>query len=114
MLTDVITALGLVLVIEGLMFALAPERLKSVLKVVEEMPKDTLRYLGVAAIACGVFIVWLASGGIKYEPFWDVLWRKIYVSSGFKDTLCCFDGWSVFADCFTPAQCQCIGTEIGC
>jgi len=61
MLADLITAIGLVLVIEGLFFAIAPDRLKSVLAMVEATPRDTLRYLGVAAIAAGVFIVWLVS-----------------------------------------------------
>lgn len=61
MLTDLISAIGLVFVIEGLLFALAPDRLKSVLSMVEAMPKDTLRSLGVASVALGVFIVWMAS-----------------------------------------------------
>ena len=61
MLADFVAAIGLVFVIEGLLFAIAPDRLKSVLSVVEATPKETLRTLGVVAIAIGVFIVWLAS-----------------------------------------------------
>jgi len=61
MLADLVAAIGLVFVIEGLLFAIAPDRLKSVLSVVEATPKETLRTLGVVAIAIGVFIVWLAS-----------------------------------------------------
>ncbi len=61
MAADFIAAIGLVLVIEGLFFAIAPDRLKSVLSMVEATPRDTLRMLGVVAVAVGVFIVWLAS-----------------------------------------------------
>ncbi|VAV99438.1 hypothetical protein MNBD_ALPHA08-300 [hydrothermal vent metagenome] len=61
MLADLVAAIGLVFVIEGLLFAIAPDRLKSMLSVVEATPKETLRTLGVVAIAIGVFIVWLAS-----------------------------------------------------
>lgn len=61
MLADIVTAIGLVFVIEGLLFALAPDRLKSVLSMVEATPQETLRNLGVFAVAFGVFIVWLAS-----------------------------------------------------
>ena len=60
MLADLVAAIGLVFVIEGLLFAIAPDRLKSMLSVVEATPKETLRTLGVVAIAIGVFIVWLA------------------------------------------------------
>jgi len=61
MLADLVAAIGLVFVIEGLLFAIAPDRLKSMLSVIEATPKETLRTLGVVAIAIGVFIVWLAS-----------------------------------------------------
>ena len=61
MLADLVTAIGLVFVIEGLVFALVPNRLKSVLSMLEATPKETLRNLGVAGVAFGVFIVWLVS-----------------------------------------------------
>ncbi len=61
MLADLVAAIGLVFVIEGLLFAIAPDRLKSALSMIEATPKETLRTLGVVAIAIGVFIVWLAS-----------------------------------------------------
>ena len=60
-LMDFVTAIGLVFVIEGLLFAIAPDRLKSALSMIEATPRDTLRTLGVVAVATGVFIVWLAS-----------------------------------------------------
>ena len=55
-----ITAIGLALVIEGLLYAIAPGRLKDMLIMVEKMPEDAMRMLGLAAIAAGVVIVWVA------------------------------------------------------
>ncbi len=60
-LSDLVAAIGLVFVIEGLFFAIAPDRLKSVLAMVEATPQETLRNFGIVAMAAGVFIVWLAS-----------------------------------------------------
>ena len=57
---DILTALGLVAVIEGLALALAPSRLDEVLALLARMPVETRRTLGVSAIALGVVIVWIA------------------------------------------------------
>ena len=57
---DILTALGLVAVIEGLALALAPSRLDEVLALLARMPVETRRSLGLAAIALGVAVVWLA------------------------------------------------------
>lgn len=59
---DVLTALGLVAVIEGLALALAPRRLDEVLAALAKMPPETRRVLGLGAIALGVAVVWLARG----------------------------------------------------
>lgn len=53
------TALGLVLVIEGLLYASAPGKLKQLMLQMQEIPDDALRVGGVAAIGIGVFVVWL-------------------------------------------------------
>ncbi|MFO0995007.1 MAG: DUF2065 domain-containing protein [Hyphomicrobiales bacterium] len=53
------TALGLVLVIEGLLYASAPGKLKQLMLQIQEIPDDALRVGGVAAIGIGVFVVWL-------------------------------------------------------
>ncbi|MCV2882581.1 DUF2065 domain-containing protein [Actibacterium sp. XHP0104] len=58
----IILALGLVLVVEGLVFALAPSRLEDLLAALAEIPVETRRYLGLGAIALGVALVWLARG----------------------------------------------------
>ena len=58
--TAFITAIGLVFVIEGLLYAVMPGRLKAMMVMAEQVPAETLRMAGVAAIAAGVIIVWLA------------------------------------------------------
>jgi uncharacterized protein YjeT (DUF2065 family) len=57
-LVDVLTALGLVLVIEGLTFAAAPESAKRALALLLSQPTGLLRGLGMAAMLAGVILVW--------------------------------------------------------
>ncbi len=56
----VILGLGLVLVFEGLVFALAPSRLEELVRIIAEMPIETRRALGLGSVAIGVLLVWLA------------------------------------------------------
>jgi len=56
----IILAVGLVLCVEGLVFALAPSRLEDVLDALRKMPPETRRLIGLAALAAGVFLIWLA------------------------------------------------------
>lgn len=58
--SDLVTALGLVLIIEGLVYAAAPARFKAMMARLEEIPDETLRMGGLIAVALGVAIVWLA------------------------------------------------------
>jgi uncharacterized protein YjeT (DUF2065 family) len=58
--TAFITALGLVLVIEGLLYAFVPGHLKRMMAMMQTMPEDALRTGGVVAMAAGVALVWLA------------------------------------------------------
>ncbi len=62
--SELITAVGLVFVIEGLVYTLAPTRLKAMLQTIERVPDETLRTGGLIAIGIGVAIVWLARQGI--------------------------------------------------
>ena len=56
----VILGIGLVLVIEGLVFALAPSRVEDALRALAEMPVETRRLLGLGALAFGVLLIWIA------------------------------------------------------
>lgn len=60
--TDLLTALALVLVIEGLFLALFPRRLPEILAAVAQLPPETLRLGGLIAAALGVACVWLLRG----------------------------------------------------
>lgn len=59
---ELVSALGLVLVAEGLLYAVAPNAAKRLAEQVREMPPDALRAGGIVAVAVGVGIVWLARG----------------------------------------------------
>ncbi|NKB29122.1 MAG: DUF2065 family protein [Rhodobacteraceae bacterium] len=53
---------GLVLAFEGLVLALAPRRLEEALQFLLSIPPETRRMLGLAALAGGVLLIWLARG----------------------------------------------------
>ncbi len=56
------TALALVLVIEGLMYAVFPEQMKQMIVAILSVPASTLRLAGLVAAVIGVGIVWLVRG----------------------------------------------------
>lgn len=58
----ILLAIGLVLSLEGLVLALAPSRIDELLELIRQMPVETRRNLGIAAVALGVALIWLASG----------------------------------------------------
>ena len=62
MLSHIALAIGLVLVVEGLVLALAPSRMEDIVKALAEIPPETRRLMGLAAVALGVLCVWLAKG----------------------------------------------------
>ncbi|MFT6933313.1 MAG: hypothetical protein ACJAXT_002021, partial [Paracoccaceae bacterium] len=53
MLSAILWGAGLVLVIEGLVFALAPSRLEDLLRVLADIPVETRRLIGFAALCVG-------------------------------------------------------------
>ncbi len=61
---DLLLGLGLVAVIEGLVLALAPLRFEDLLKAMGELSRDQRRILGVAVVAVGVALVWVAKNGV--------------------------------------------------
>ena len=60
--SNLIVALGLVLVIEGTLWALAPGLGRKLLQVTAEAPESNLRLTGAAAVALGVLVIWLVHG----------------------------------------------------
>ncbi len=61
--SDFLVAIGLLLVIEGTLYAAFPGGLKRMMTMVQDIPDQSLRSGGVAAIAVGVAVVWLIRGG---------------------------------------------------
>ena len=59
---DFITALGLVLVIEGIAYALFPEAMRRMVVEVLAMAPQVLRVAGLTAAVVGLGIVWLVRG----------------------------------------------------
>jgi len=59
-----VLGLGMVLVIEGLVFALAPSRLEDLLRLLTSIPVETRRIIGFGAMALGAVLVsWAVSAG---------------------------------------------------
>ena len=59
---DFLAAIGLVLVIEGLVYGGFPRLARKLASEVLSMPENALRIGGLAAIAVGVGVVWLVRG----------------------------------------------------
>ncbi len=49
----------MVLVIEGLVYALAPSLVERLLEALREMPVETRRALGLATLATGLIMLWI-------------------------------------------------------
>ena len=60
--TDFLTALALVFVLEGLVLALFPDRLRWLVERMSEVPPESLRAAGMVSAGIGVFFVWLLRG----------------------------------------------------
>ncbi len=59
---ELLAAVGLVLVLEGLVYGAFPAFAKRLAAELMTMPESTLRIGGIAAMAAGVVIVWLVRG----------------------------------------------------
>jgi uncharacterized protein len=57
---ELVIAVGLVFIIEGLVYAVAPGRLKAILARMEQVSDEALRMGGLIAVGVGVAIIWLA------------------------------------------------------
>ncbi|WP_420542212.1 DUF2065 domain-containing protein [Sediminimonas qiaohouensis] len=60
MIETTLLALGLVLIVEGLVYALAPSLVEQLLEALRALPVAMRRNLGLAALAIGVILVWAA------------------------------------------------------
>ena len=60
--TDFLVALGLVFVIEGLVFAAFPGSAKRAMATVMETPDLPLRLIGIGSAIVGLVMVWLTRG----------------------------------------------------
>lgn len=60
MIETLILAIGLVLIVEGLVIVLAPRFLEDLLRLLVDMPIETRRLLGLAGLAAGVFLAWIS------------------------------------------------------
>jgi uncharacterized protein len=60
--SDFLAALGLVFVIEGLIFAAFPDAAKRAMASVLETPDISLRLIGIGSALVGLIVVWLVRG----------------------------------------------------
>jgi uncharacterized protein YjeT (DUF2065 family) len=59
---DFLVALGLVFIIEGLVFAAFPGPAKRAVVVVLSTPENALRLVGIVSAALGLALIWLVRG----------------------------------------------------
>ena len=59
MIDAILLGIALVLIIEGLAYALAPSLIERMLEAMREMPLDQRRLMGLAALAVGVVLLWV-------------------------------------------------------
>ena len=55
----IITAFGLVLVLEGLIYALFTDNIRKMMEMALNMPAQTLRQLGLFMASIGFLLIWL-------------------------------------------------------
>ncbi|HSX72967.1 MAG TPA: DUF2065 domain-containing protein [Shinella sp.] len=60
--SDFLTGIAFFLIIEGLVYALAPSVLKRMAQMLPQIPESQLRTSGLVAVALGVAMVWLIRG----------------------------------------------------
>ena len=60
--SDFIVALGLVFVIEGLIFSAFPATAKRAMAAVMDSPDGPLRIVGIVSAVVGIMLIWLVRG----------------------------------------------------
>ena len=66
---DLITAIGLLFFIEGLLVAMFPSRIKNMLLIINKIPETKLRKSGLLFLGIGFFIVWYIVFNVYYMVF---------------------------------------------
>jgi uncharacterized protein len=56
----IVTAIGLVLAIEGLTYALVPAQMKTMMAQLQNLSVEQLRITGTSVLALGVGVIWIA------------------------------------------------------
>ena len=59
---DFLTAIGLLFVVEGVLYAVSPQGMHNMMRRTLEISPTVLRVGGVASMCFGVFVVWLIRG----------------------------------------------------
>ena len=65
MLSLLLLGIGLILIIEGAVYTIAPEQMKALLLKLNDIPGSQLRSGGILAVVVGVAIVW----ALRIRPF---------------------------------------------
>ena len=60
MIEIVLGSIGLLLIIEGLLYAVFPNKMKSLINKMTEMSNETLKWGGIASALLGLMIMWTA------------------------------------------------------
>ena len=60
--SDFLTGIAFFLIIEGLVYALAPSVLKRMAEMLPQIPENQLRTSGLVTVAAGVAMVWFIRG----------------------------------------------------
>lgn len=60
--SDLVAGLGIALVLEGLLWALAPDAARRMVAEIASIPNGRIQLGALAAVAAGVAIVWLVRG----------------------------------------------------
>ncbi len=60
MIATALLALGLVLIVEGLVYALAPSLIETLLAALQSLSEDQRRMMGLMAMVLGLVILWMA------------------------------------------------------
>ena len=64
MFETIILAIGLVLIVEGLVYALAPSLIEQMLAALRDIPPEARRLMGLLAMITGLVLVWFARSAL--------------------------------------------------